>query len=288
MSPTALSLVLGAAVLHALWNFAAKLAPDGGAVFVWLYFAASTLLWVPLTLVWSIWHPLHPHLAWVVGAAVSAGLHVVYSLVLQRGYALADMNLVYPLARGTGPLVTVLFAIAVLGERLGAIELGGALLIVAGIAVIAFVRGQPSGRLSRRRGILYGVATGLTIAAYTLWDAHSVNALAIPPLPYFTISLVIQTAVLAPGVWGRRRSVGAHFEVEWRQVAVVAIMSPLAYVFVLQAMRLAPVALVAPTRETSIVVGGLLSWLVLREPNPARRLVGSVIVLAGIACLVAG
>jgi drug/metabolite transporter (DMT)-like permease len=288
MSPAALALVLSAAVFHALWNFAAKRAPNGGTVFVWLYFAASALLWIPITVAWAVVHPLHPHPVWLLGSAVSGALHIAYSLVLQRGYDHADMNLVYPLARGTGPLVTMVVSIAVLGERLGVVSIVGALVIVAGVAVIAFGNPPSHDPSKRRRGFAYGVATGLTIATYTLWDDHSVNALAIPPLPYFSIGLLIQTALLAPGVWGQRDSVLPQLRVEWREVAVVAVLSPLAYILVLQAMRLAPVALVAPARETSIVVGGLLSWLVLREPHPGRRLVGSVIVLAGIAALVAG
>jgi len=288
MSPLALSLVLSAAVFHALWNFAAKLAPDGGAVFVWLYFGASAILWVPVTVIWSFWHPLHPSLTWLVGSLVSAALHVVYSIVLQTGYAVGDMNLVYPLARGTGPLVTMIVSIAVLGERLGAVAITGALLIICGVGVIAFVRDRSVETLRRRRGVSYGLATGMTIAAYTLWDDHSVNALSIPPLPYFTTGLVLQTILLAPGIWPRRSAAIPELRAEWRQIAVVAVLSPLAYVLVLQAMVLAPVALVAPARETSIVVGGLLSWWLLREPNPARRLAGSVIVLVGIACLVAG
>jgi drug/metabolite transporter (DMT)-like permease len=286
MSPVALSLVLSAAVFHALWNFAAKLAPDGGAVFVWLYFAASTCLWVPVTVVYAIGHPVHPHPVWLLGSAVSAVLHVVYSVVLQTGYDVGDMNLVYPLARGIGPLVTMVVSIAVLGERLGVVAVAGALLVVAGVAVIAAGTGHTHDPVRRRRGVRYGVATGVTIATYTLWDDHSVNALDIPPLPYFTLGLLLQTLMLAPGVWRQRNSAIPQLRVEWRQIGVVAVLSPLAYILVLEAMRLAPVALVAPARETSIVVGGLLSWLVLHEPHPGRRLVGSAVVLVGIAALV--
>jgi drug/metabolite transporter (DMT)-like permease len=92
---------------------------------------------------------------------------------------------------------------------------------------------------------------------------------------------------LTPGVWRRRRTgaVRALLIRHRREVLIVAVLSPLAYVLVLQALTLAPVSVVAPVRESSIVVGALLSWLVLREPHPARRLVGSVVVLAGVAAL---
>jgi drug/metabolite transporter (DMT)-like permease len=288
MSPVALSLVLSAALFHALWNFAAKLAPDGGAVFVWLYMAASACIWVPVTVVWSLSHSLHPHPVWLLGSAVSAVLHIVYSVTLQHGYAGSDMNLVYPLARGVGPLLTMVVSIAVLGERLGVLAVAGALTVVAGVGVITVGSTRSHDPVKRRRGLVYGVGTGVSIAAYTLWDDHSVNALAIPPLPYFATGLLLQTALLLPGVWAQRGSVVPRLRTLWRQVAVVAVLSPLAYLLVLQAMTIAPVALVAPTRETSIVLGGLISWLVLREPHPQRRLVGSLVVLVGIVGLVAG
>lgn len=286
MSPVALSLVLSAALFHAVWNFAAKRVPEGGVMFVWLYLAASTGLWVPVTVIWSIFHPEHPRWSWLLAAAVTAGLQVVYSIVLQTGYSVADMNVVYPLARGTGPLLTLLVSITVLRERLAPVAIGGALLVVVGVVVIAL--GPSPERVARRQGIAYGVATGGTIAAYTLWDGNSVNSLAIPPLPYFTLGLVLQTLLLAPGVWRQRTAALPQLRRQWREIAVVATLSPLAYVLVLQAMRLAPVALVAPARETSIVIGSLLSWWVLREQHPARRLAGAVVVVAGLAALVAG
>ena len=71
----------------------------------------------------------------------------------------------------------------------------------------------------------------------------------------------------------------------WREIAVVAVLSPLAYVLVLEAMRTAPVSLVAPARESSIVVGSLLAWWLFKEPDPLRRLLGAVIVLGGIALI---
>jgi drug/metabolite transporter (DMT)-like permease len=159
--------------------------------------------------------------------------------------------------------------------------------------VVAFGRGaaspDPGAHTARRRrlGLVYGAATGATIAAYTLWDAHSVTALEVPALPYFTLGLVAQTIGVTPTVLTARGR-AALPEVLRRhrvEIAVVAALSPLAYVFVLQALKTAPVALVAPTRESSIVIGALLSWLVLKEPHPAVRLAGSLVLLAGVAVL---
>jgi drug/metabolite transporter (DMT)-like permease len=286
MNHEALLLTLTAALLHATWNFAAKRADTGGPVFVWAYSVSSSALWVPIALIWSIWHPLHPQWSWLAAGFLSGMLHVVYGNLLQAGYAAGDMNLVYPLARGTGPLVTVLVAVLVLGDPANALSLVGVALVVSGVLVISFGRHNPASPHRRRVGIAYGVATGASIAAYTLWDAHAVTALAIPALPYFTLGLVWQSLGLTPGAFGRRRStIPAVFGRYWREVVVVAVLSPLAYIFVLEALTLAPVSVVAPVRESSIVVGALLSWLVLKEPHPARRLAGSVVVLAGVAAL---
>jgi drug/metabolite transporter (DMT)-like permease len=289
MGPEALLLVLVAALAHALWNFAAKTVPAGGAVFVHLYLAASALLWVPIAVVWLVvGHRETPEPSWLLGATVSGVLHIVYGLTLQRGYTAADMNVVYPLARGTGPLLTVGVSVLLLGERPPLLALAGALVVVAGVVVIATGGVSGAAPRARRAGLGYGIGTGATIAAYTLWDDHAVNALAVPPLPYFALGLLVQCLVLAPASWRDRERARQVWAVHRRQVVAVAVLSPLAYVLVLQAMRMAPVSLVAPARETSIVVGSLLAWLVLREPHPARRLVGSAVVLIGIAGLVAG
>jgi drug/metabolite transporter (DMT)-like permease len=286
MNHEALLLTLSAALLHATWNFAAKRAENGGPVFVWAYSAASSAIWVPVTLLWALWHPLHLTWTWVGAGLVSGALHVVYGRLLQAGYAAGDMNLVYPLARGTGPLLTVLVAVLVLRQPTDLLAMVGVALVVSGVLVITFGRRNAASRHRRRTGVLFGVATGASIAAYTLWDAHSVTRLGVPPLPYFTLGLVFQSLGLTPGAWGSRRAtirplVRRHL----REIVVVAVLSPLAYILVLQALTIAPVSVVAPVRESSIVVGALLSWLVLREPHPARRLAGSLVVLAGVAAL---
>ena len=286
MSGQALALVLTAAVLHALWNLAAKQVRVDGVAFVWLYVVGSVVLWAPVAVVWAVVQGERPHWSWVYAGALTAAFHIVYQLVLQHGYAKGDLNLVYPLARGTGPLITFVFAVTVLGERPGLIAMAGVLAVVTGILMISL--GGPRSLGSTRAGVVWGVGTGVAIAAYTLWDNHAVNGLDVPPLPYFVLGLLLQLPVMTL-LLGRRR---AQLPAVWREakgpVMAVAVLSPLAYVLVLRAMQLAPVSLVAPARESSIVVGALLSWFVLRERSALRRTIGAIVVLAGIAALVAG
>jgi drug/metabolite transporter (DMT)-like permease len=286
VSGTALALVLTAALLHATWNLAVKGVAGDSVAFVWTYVVVSCAIWVPIGVVWVLVEGDRPTWWWLVGALVSGALHVVYQLVLQRGYAEGDLNLVYPLARGSGPMLTFVVAVVFLGQRPGPVEVAGIVAVVAGILLISL-----GGRaLHPREGVFWGLATGATIAAYTLWDNHAVNALAVPPVPYFVLGLALQLPLLA--VLVRRRADPVPVREVWRSARIpaltVAVLSPLAYLLVLRAMQLAPVALVAATRESSIVVGAAFGWLVLREPRPARRLVGAVVVLTGIGLIAVG
>jgi drug/metabolite transporter (DMT)-like permease len=285
VSAHALVLVLVAAVAHALWNFAARGVRADGGLFVFVYVVASVVLWVPVTLVWLTFHVVDVTWAWLLAPAVSGVLHTAYGVVLQRGYKRGDLSLVYPVARGVGPLLTLVVAVTVLGERPAPAAVIGAVVVVSGIALIS---APSSGAVRVRAGVLWGAATGVTIAAYTLWDSHGVNGLAVPPLPYFAISLLFQGVPLAPRAWRRRATLGSVWRDHRREVLAVAVLSPLAYVLVLQAMQIAPVALVASTRETSIVLGALLGTFLLREPAGWRRVAGAVLVLGGIVLVALG
>ncbi|CAL9602416.1 hypothetical protein SUDANB95_05419 [Actinosynnema sp. ALI-1.44] len=277
MSPVAVLLVVAAAFAHAGWNLAAKRVRDGGALFVWVNALSSAVLLVPVVLLTAT-----PTWDWVVPLVGSGVVHLAYFLLLQRGYATGDMSVVYPLARGTGPLLTVVAAVAFFGERPHVVGLVGAAAVVVGVMVIGSAGGAHGSRLA---GVGYGLATGAMIAIYTLWDAHAVTAAAIAPLALTAGSSVTESVLLAPCALKRRREVARLVRTYWREVCVVAVLSPAAYVLVLFAMRIAPVSLVAPARELSIVVGSVLAWLVLGEPNPVRRLSGAVVVVAGVAAI---
>ncbi|MFC4858313.1 EamA family transporter [Actinophytocola glycyrrhizae] len=275
MHPVAIVLVLSAAVAHAGWNIFAKRVPDGGALFVWLGAAWSGIFLLPVTVV-IVWRD-GMAASWWLAFAVSGVVHLGYFVLLQRGYRVGDLSVVYPLARGTGPLLSVVAAVWLLGERPGLVALAGAAAVVAGVFII--------GGLGTGPGVGYGLATGTLIATYTLWDAHAVTALAVPPVLLMCGSALVETVLLAPYALARRDAVGRIWREHRAAVLAVAVLSPLAYVLVLFAMRLAPVSMVAPARELSIVAGSLGAWLLLGEPNPVRRLSGAVIVLAGVAAI---
>jgi drug/metabolite transporter (DMT)-like permease len=283
----ALSLVLVAAVLHAVWNFAAKRVEGGGARFVFLYYSVSAAVFGPAAVAVLVVQPERPQWTWLLAAVVTAVLHVTYGIVLQRGYAVGDLSLVYPLARGTGPLLSVAVAVLFLGEHPGWFGLAGAFLVIAGVLVISTGKGTAltTSPQRRRAGIGYGVLTGVAIAAYTLWDAHSVTTLGVPPLVYFGSGAVAQSLLLAPHALRQKAEVTGMWRKHRKEVLIVGLLSPLAYLFVLFALRIAPVSLVAPARELSIVLGGLAAWRMLGETDAVRRLAGSLVVLAGIVAI---
>ena len=290
MDSTALALVLSAALIHAGWNLAAKRVPGGGALFVWCYYTVGAVVFLPVLAILLLTRSYEPRPVWVLAILGNAVLHIAYGVVLQRGYTVGDLSVVYPLARGTGPLLSGAFAVVVLHERPGPVALFGGLLIVVGVLVIGF--GQPAAAgqdPSRRRlGIAFGVLTGAVIAAYTLWDAHSVTALAVPPVIYFGAATLLQSTLMLPMALRYRPRVARIWHDHKVEAIVIGIASPVAYLLVLFALQRAPVSLVAPAREVSIVFGGLIGWLVLHEPNPARRLAGAVVVLVGIAAIALG
>lgn len=285
MQPGAIAIVLVAAVAHAIWNTASKTKRGDTVRFVWAYTAISTVLGLPIAVLWGANTGEHVTVGLVVGASVSGLLHLAYSLTLQTGYDRSDLGVVYPVARGTGPILTMLCAILFLGERLTLPEALGAIAVVLGVGIVT---GNPirNGRGRPLHGVLWGAATGATIAAYTLWDAHSVTTLHVDPLTYFTGTLVVETALLTPrALRGGARSLTAVVRTDPIPIAVIAVLSPLSYLLVLIAMQTAPVAVVAPLRESSIVLGSFLAWRLFHEGRLPRRLLGAVVVLAGIAAI---
>ncbi|MEA2786878.1 MAG: hypothetical protein QOF71_2982, partial [Candidatus Eremiobacteraeota bacterium] len=171
-----------------------------------------------------------------------------------------------------------------LGERPGIFGTVGIAAIVTGIFVAAGARLHVA---RARISAAYGLATGVTIAAYTLWDKHAVSALAISPIVYEVGHFCVRTALMAPLVWRgeRRRALGPTLRAYRVELLGVAVLSPLGYILVLTALAVAPVTLVAPTREVSIVFGALLGARLFAEGDARRRVVGAALIFVGIVAL---
>lgn len=289
MSAAALFLVLAAAVLHATWNFFVKRI-GGGVAFTWLLALFSSLLFtIPAAIILVRTRPTFSGTDWLfIGG--SAVLHLAYFLTLQAGYRRGDLSLVYPLARGTAPLLTTIGAIVFLAERPGALALTGIALIIGSVffltgGINALRKPQAAGSGDAVR---FGLLTGMWIAGYSLWDKYAVGVLLLNPLLFSWLSSVARAVILLPAAAARR----AELRDLWRQhrltTLLVAFLSSLAYILVLTAMSFTDVSYVAPAREVSILFGAFLGAQLLGEGNVRQRLLAAGGMAAGVACLALG
>ncbi|MEO5844134.1 MAG: DMT family transporter [Caldimonas sp.] len=293
MSAAALALVLAAALLHAFWNVVAK-KTGGDARFALMAALLLIVVWAPLG-VWFGWQalPQWGAVEWAVLLA-SAIVHVVYFTTLLRGYRLADLTVVYPVARGTGPLLTTFGAILWLGERLSAVAAVG----VAGVAIgVFFIAGGPTlwakahDPLQRERvraGLLWGGLTGALIAGYTLIDGYAVKVLLISPILVDYVGNLLRVPFLLPAALRDRGGFAVLWRSQWRSALVVAVLGPMSYVLVLYAVQMAPLSHVAPAREVSMLFAALIGGRLLGEKDRATRLVGAACIAGGVAALALG
>jgi drug/metabolite transporter (DMT)-like permease len=282
----AVALLLGAAVAHAAWNYFAKGARNDGA-FNFAYLLCTFIVYLPVAAIAFVVAP--PDLTWKAAlfVVVSAFLHIAYYFLLTRGYQYGDLSLVYPLARGTGPVLTVIGAILIYDEEPAPIALVGTAFVVAGIIAIAW---PPKEHRVRHVGISisFALATGGAIAAYSLWDKTGVDLLS--PITYAFGIDTVRLLLFAPFVLATaqgREGVQYAWREERRAVLAVGILGPGAYMMVLAALTLAPVSYVAPAREISIVFGTILGARLLGEANAARRIAGATAIVAGVFALAA-
>lgn len=284
MSGFAIVLVLAAAVAHASWNVIAHGASRSGLPFLWLGAVASTVLWLPVVpFTGGIGGDVR---GFLLGIGASAILHIGYMLVLQRGYAVGNLSTVYSTARGTGPLLSVIFAICFLGERPSLLALLGVAAVIVGVVAAGLVdRPALLGRGRLDPGLLFGLLTGVTIAAYTVWDAFSLREWSLSPVAYMVGCTLVQIPLFSIALGRRHREIVPLLRAQWPRLLAFGVLSPLSYILVLTAFTMAPVALVAPMREVSVVLVSLFGAFVLRESRPLWRVAASVVVLGGVVLL---
>ena len=288
MTGLALALVLLAAFIHAGWNFLLKKS-GGGAGLITVASIVSLALYAPVVagLAWFTgYRPTPAHLGLMFGSGM---IHTAYFLLLDRAYRSGgDLSIVYPLARSTGPLLTIAVAIALLGERPGPTAIAGALLI-GGSALL--LTGNPFNwhKSEARHAVGFALLTGCTIAMYTIWDKASVATWLIPPLLYDWGTNAFRICVLVP--YARRRTPGA-MATAWRErrktAFALALLMPLSYILVLSAMVFTPVSLVAPAREVSILFAALMGAHLLREGDLKRRAIAAIGMVLGVSGLALG
>lgn len=277
MSALSLGLILAAAFAHASWNLLVKRA-GRGPLFLFLSAAISTVLWAPLALILAA-RSGTPVQTMVFAVAISGTFHLTYFLSLQAGYRVGDLSLVYPLARGTGPAISVVAAIVIRDERPPVLALIGAAVIVTGLFTL--VRGHASARTA----VLFGIGTGVVIAGYTLWDKHALSDLAVDAVVLSWGTEAMRAVMLAPLAVARRAELGRLARSNLSDAFGFAVLSPLAYILVLVALSKTDVAFVAPAREVSIVIGVILGRMVLGEVVDRRRVASAIAIAGGVVLL---
>jgi drug/metabolite transporter (DMT)-like permease len=286
MTIWALALILAAAVFHATWNLINKQA-SGHATFTWLVAVLSALFYAPATI--AIIEIFQIEITFTaIGMMVgSAALHSAYFVLLNQGYRVGDLSLVYPLARGTGPLLSCVAAILFLGERPSVIALLGALLIIGGVIVL-------TGNLTKlferadQKAVQLALITGVFIAAYTLWDKQAVSAFGVAPLVLDWGANIGRAFLLAPFAVKYSDETIAEWRAHKYEAIAIAVLVPLSYILVLTAMTFTPVSYVAPAREISILIGTALGARLLAEADARRRLAAAGAMVLGITALALG
>lgn len=285
LNSTALALVICGALLHAIWNLLAKKA-SGGLPFIWLYGVVSITAALPFGV--ASWLDNRQQLTAMAWTAIfaSALIHAAYSVVLQKGYRASDFSVVYPVARGSGPLFSVVGAVFLLGENPSGLAWLGIFSVLLGITLISgALRALTTPSPKTKDGLRWGMLTGLFIAGYSVVDGWAIKALGIAPVLYYVLGLLFRTIALTPSAWRMLPQVHEQWHRHWPYIIGVGILSPLAYTLVLLALTQAPLSYVAPVRELSMLAGVLLGAKVLRETFSLTRLLGTLCMVAGVVLL---
>jgi drug/metabolite transporter (DMT)-like permease len=290
MHMTSIGLLVVAAIFHAVSQALIKGARSG-LVFSWLMLGASTIVGIPALFFLAGISPL----GWLIVGA-SGLLEAAYFMSLTKAYSQGELSSVYPIARGSAPLLTLLWSVLFLGERPSVAGLLGILIIVAGIYLSRLDRLSDWNRPFRnfsRGGAGWALLTGVFISLYTTIDKMGTRHLG--PLLYLYLVLAIAWLVQLPfrlRLSGRRAildEIGERMEGAWRvsvarclKVAGSMALGFAAYALVLLAMRTSPVSYVAPVREMSVVLGAWIGIRIFKERGGVLRIVAAALILLGI------
>ncbi len=266
--------VLAAAVTHATWNAMAHGIKDQTLAFA-LIGVGGIMVAIPLVIVAAMPRPdCWPYLL------ASVVIHVFYNLLLMRCYRLGEFGQVYPLARGTSPLVVTILAAVFVHERLAWPQIAGVLVVSAGLATLVL-----AGRRPGRAAFLAAVGTGLTIAAYTTVDGVGVR-LSASPEGYIGWLMLLQSLCVPMFALLRRHGVVLKQPPRILLSGLAAgALSVLAYGLVLWAQTRGALAPIAALRETSVIFGAIIGTLIFHEPFGRSRVAATVLVVAGILML---
>ncbi len=278
MPLTALGLLLVAAMMHTTWNLLVKRAKEK-QVFIWCSLVVGVIIFSPLLLT----SPLFPISIWPY-LITSALVEAIYYSTLIRAYENGDFSLVYPMARGAAPAFLLLWATFFLGERPQLFGLVGIALLVFGLIVVGgkawWTLRKTAGFSKSALTLALGVACCISI--YTAIDGAAVHQ--ISPLPYTVLVIALAAVFITPAVvkhYGNR-AIADEWRANWIRIVLVGLFTLLAYLFALKAYSITRVSYAGSVREISVVFAAFVGWRWLGEDFGAIRLVGAMLIFAGI------
>ena len=269
--------VLFAAACHAGWNALVKVGLDPLSTTILIAVGAAVVSLVGLPFVGL---PASAAWPWVIASVV---VHVFYFAALAEAYRTGDLGQVYPIARGAAPLMTASVSVAFVGEHLSVFGWAGIAALAAGVLLLS-ARGGRIGQLDRR-AVGYALFTALTICAYSLIDGIGARV-SQNPQAYVAWVFMANAVVLLPyGLWRNPTGMSLALRRFWGRGLAGGALQALSYCIVLWAMTLAPIAIVAGLRETSVLFGALIAVLVLEEPLRAGRMVAGALIICGLVLI---
>ena len=270
--------VLFAAACHAGWNALIKVGLDPLSTTTLIAIGAAAVSFVCLPLAGM---PASQAWPWLAASAI---IHLLYFAALIESYRTGDLGQVYPIARGSAPLMTAIVSAALVGEHLNLLGWIGIVTLAAGVLLLSARGGRDIVQLDRR-AVGYALLTALTICAYSVTDGIGVR-LSRNPLGYVQWLFVANAIVLVPyALWRDRSSVTVAMRHFWLRALAGGALQALSYGIVLWAMTLAPIAIVASLRETSVLFGAIIAVVVLKEPLRTARAAAAVLIVCGLALI---
>src|SRR5215212_1922441 len=278
MDPFVFAAVLFAALCHASWNTLLKIRLDP--------FAANALITVASGLIALAALPftgIAPAVSWpwVIGSII---LHLAYYYGLTEAYRTGDLSQVYPIARGAAPLMTALISTTALGEDIGLYGWIGILALVSGVFLLSIRGGRQLGRIDRR-AVGFAFFTAMTICGYSLTDGIGARVSG-NPHAYAALLFVLDGSCMAAfALWRRGQSILTEARIYWKTGLFGGALSVTSYWIAIWAMTVAPIAIVAALRETSVLFAAVISVVILKEALRPARVIAALMIVFGLALI---
>ncbi len=277
-----LLLILFSTFCHAYWNMVLK-RTSGGFTFIWLFTVVTVILYTPIIISISgrVIEMMDLRMATI--CILSMIFHLLYFIFLDKAYKYGDLSIIYPVARGIAPAITIIIAIVFLNENLTNSQTLSVVMVIIGTLVLSGIHHKPNQKILS--SLLYAILCGFMVSIYTIVDKIAVANHNLSPFLIDYVNNVGRVIILLPFVIKNTVQLRHTFEQYWKEAIIIATLSPLSYILILIAMKSAPVSLVSPLRQMSIVLSGILGVRVLCESKEYTKVAGILITFLGVILL---